>query len=307
VGRRPRAPPCLPAPPRPGLQPVDAKQQRERHDEHHGRNRRRAGVVVLLELRHDEERRDLRFERQVAGYEDYGPVLTKRAGEGEREARYDSRQQRRQQHPSERLPVRRAERPRRLLDLRFEILEQGMHGADDERQADEREGHDHAERRERHLNARWREIAADPAVLRVHGRERDAGDRRRHRKRQIDQRIYNTPAGERVPDQYPGDDQPEQGVDGRCHRGCAERQLVRRERAGRPDRVPELRPRERAGLDEHPTERNQHEQPEVEEREPQRRAESRQNRRVRPQNPCGVRLPPSRKASADRRSFSGGG
>src|SRR4051812_31712203 len=70
-------------PPAPFLQQVDGKQQEEGYDEHHGRYRRRAGVVVLLQLGDDEQRRDLRNHRHVARYEYNGAVLADGTGEGE--------------------------------------------------------------------------------------------------------------------------------------------------------------------------------------------------------------------------------
>ena len=53
-----------------------------------------------------------------------------------------------------RLPARRAERGRGFLELGVEILEHRLHGAHDERQADEDQRDDHAQRRERDLDAR---------------------------------------------------------------------------------------------------------------------------------------------------------
>src|SRR5204863_179086 len=66
------------APPR---QPVDRDEDRERRDQHHERERGRAGVVELLELRHDQERRDLGLHRHVAAHEHDGAVLAERACE----------------------------------------------------------------------------------------------------------------------------------------------------------------------------------------------------------------------------------
>ena len=53
---------------------------------------------------------------------------------------------RRQDDPRERLQARGAERGRRLLDLEVEVLEHRLDGAHDEGQADEGQGHDHAQR-----------------------------------------------------------------------------------------------------------------------------------------------------------------
>jgi len=51
---------------RPALKQVDAQQQGERDHEHQCGERRRSGVVVLLELGDDEERDDFRLEAAYA-------------------------------------------------------------------------------------------------------------------------------------------------------------------------------------------------------------------------------------------------
>ena len=83
------------------------------------------------------------------------------------------------------------------------------------------------------------EPPADPAVLRVEGRQRDARDGRRHGERQIDQGIDELLADERIAHQRPGHDQPEDGVDGGGDQRRAERQLVGSDDARRRNRVPE--------------------------------------------------------------------
>ena len=55
--------------------------------------------------------------------------------------------------------------------------------------------------------------ASQPAVRRVERRQRDAGDRRRQRQRQIDQRIDDAAARERIADEHPGHQQAEHRVD----------------------------------------------------------------------------------------------
>ena len=62
------------------------------------------------------------------------------------------------------LPAARAEARRGLLDLGVEALEHRLHRAHDERQADEGERDDDAERRERDLDAEAAEAAPEPAV-----------------------------------------------------------------------------------------------------------------------------------------------
>ena len=94
-----------------------SEQQRERDEQHDDRDRGRARVVVLLELRDDEERGDLRLHRHVAGDEDDRAVLAERAREREREAGEQRRQHRRQDRRAERCAAARAEARRRLLLL----------------------------------------------------------------------------------------------------------------------------------------------------------------------------------------------
>ena len=89
----------------------------------------------------------------------------------------------------ERLQARGPEDSGRLLELRVELLEDGLDGAHDEREADERQREDDAERRERDLDAERLEEPADPAVARVERREREAGDRRRQREREVHEGV----------------------------------------------------------------------------------------------------------------------
>ena len=70
----------------PRLQRVDANSSANDATSMHQRDRGGAGVVVLLELGDDQQRRDLGLHRHVAGDEDDRAVLAERAREGEREA-----------------------------------------------------------------------------------------------------------------------------------------------------------------------------------------------------------------------------
>ena len=117
----------------------------EGDEQHDGGDGRGAGVVELLEPDDDEERRDLRDEGNVAGDEDHRAVFADGAGERQREAGEDRRQQRRQHDAEHGLPAVGAERGRGLLDLALEILEHRLHGAHDEGQADEDQRDDDAD------------------------------------------------------------------------------------------------------------------------------------------------------------------
>ena len=100
-----------------------------------------------------EQRRDLGLHRHVARDEDDRAVLAERAREGEREAGEQGGQQRREDDARKTSAAARAEAGRGLLDLGVEVLEHRLQRAHDERQADEGERDDHAERREGDLDA----------------------------------------------------------------------------------------------------------------------------------------------------------
>ena len=105
----------------PALEQVDHQEQHERDDQHDHADRRGAGVVELLQLGDDQQRRDLGLHRHVAGDEDHRAVLAERPGEGQREAGEQRRQQRRQDDPPEGLPAAGAEGRGGLFDLRLEV------------------------------------------------------------------------------------------------------------------------------------------------------------------------------------------
>ena len=105
------------------------------------------------------------------------------------------RQQRRQHHAEHGLAAAGAERRRGLLDLAVELLEHRLHGAHHERQADEDQRDDDADRRVGDLDAERLEQAADPAVRRVERGQRDAGDGGRQREGQIDEGVEQAAAG----------------------------------------------------------------------------------------------------------------
>src|SRR5690606_19372929 len=94
---------------------VDRQQAGERGDQHQRRQCDRAVVVVLLQADGDQQRRDLGLVGLVAGDEDHRAVLAQRAGESEREAGQQRRQQLRQHHPAQGGQARGAERGGGLL------------------------------------------------------------------------------------------------------------------------------------------------------------------------------------------------
>ena len=230
----------------PPLQQVDRQQHHERRGQHHRGDRRGAGVVVLLELGDDQQRRDFGPHRHVAGDEHHRAVFAEGPGERQREAGQQRRQHGRQDHSPERLPARRAQAGGRFFGFAVDFLDRRLQRANHERQADEHQRDDDSQRRERHLDAQRLQVLADPAVLRVHGRQRDARHGRRQRERQVDHRVDELLAGNRVANQRPGDDEAEERVDHRGDERRAERQLVRGDDARRPGAGPEAVPAQAA-------------------------------------------------------------
>ena len=88
----------------PALEPVDDGQQDEGGNQHHGRNRRCAHAIILLQFGDDDERRNLRNHRQVAGNEDHRPVFAHRARKSEGKSREHRSEQGRQYDAAHRLP-----------------------------------------------------------------------------------------------------------------------------------------------------------------------------------------------------------
>src|SRR6202142_2046373 len=74
---------AMATPPSPGLQCVDEQEKRERPGQHHDRQRGGARLVVLVELRDDEKRHDLRPQWHVSRDEHDQAILADRRREGE--------------------------------------------------------------------------------------------------------------------------------------------------------------------------------------------------------------------------------
>ena len=85
------------------------------------------------------------------------------------------------------------------------------------------------------------QVVADPAVLREHGRERDAGHGGRQRERHVDERIDDLAARELVAHQRPGEDEAEHQVDGGGQQRGTERQPVGAQGARAQDDVQRTR------------------------------------------------------------------
>ncbi len=184
------------------------------------------------------------------------------------------REDRRQDHAGEGLPAARAERGRRFLELGIKVEQHRLHRAHHERQADEDQGHQNAERGERNLHAGEREQPAEPAILGEQGRERNARDRRRQRKRNIDDRIEQPPPRKLVAHQRPGHDRAEDKIDRRRRERKAEAQFQRIQGAAARHDRPELRETQRRRLEKKPAERNENDQREPRQGQPERDPES---------------------------------
>ena len=252
--------------PRPALQGVDREHEDERRHEEDERDRRGAGRVVLLELRHDEKGGDLGAEGHVARHEHDRAVFAERPREGQREPRQERREEVRKNDAHERLQARGPENGRGLFQLRVEILEDGLDRADDERQAHEREREDDADGREGDLQAERLEETAEPAVTGVDGREREARDGRGEREGKVHDRVHERAPPKAVAGQHPREKEAEDRVEERGGERRPEAQAVGRERARRRHDAKELREREAGRLHEESGERHEDEEADVEKR-----------------------------------------
>src|SRR5207247_9273544 len=120
--------------------------------------------------------------REVAGDDDERSELADRLGERERHSREDAGEDVGEDHTPERGQARGTERAGGLLGLRVELLQDGLHGPDHERQGDEHH-------REYDRRPGKRDADADRRATAVQGEERQTGDDRRQREREGDDRV----------------------------------------------------------------------------------------------------------------------
>ncbi len=233
------------------LQQVDQQQQNEGHHQHHHADSGCAGVVVLVELDHDQQRQDLGFHRHVAGYENHRTVLADATGKRQGEAGQPGRQQRRHEDMAKHLQGTCAQAGSGLFDFAGDVGQYRLHGADHERQGDEGQRQGDAQRGVGDLEAQISCELADPAVGRVQRGQGDTGHSGRQGERQIDHRIDDLAAGEGVAHQHPGQQRADHPVDEGCVKGGAEAQLECRDHARGRDDGPELIPGELRGMYEH--------------------------------------------------------
>ncbi|CDN41781.1 hypothetical protein BN871_AL_00280 [Paenibacillus sp. P22] len=262
------------APAGPPLDVIDEKQHGERDDEQHKSDRRRLLQLERLQLRHDQQRSNLRAHRHVAGDEDDGAVFADAPGERKREAGQERRRQLRQHDAQNRAPSSGSKHDGRLLDLCVQILQYGLDSPDDEGQTNEDQGDRNAERREGHLDAKRLQPFSDPAVRRVDGRQGDAGDCGRKRERQVDEAVQELAARKRIAYQHPCDDEAEHDVDDRRRQRSQQADAVGSHDAGSGHRRPELSPAELRRLEQDARQRNQHDDAKVEHGDAHRQSES---------------------------------
>ena len=124
-----------------------------------------------------------------------------------------------------------------FFECGVEIVEHGLHGAHDKRQADGQQGDENPRRRVGDLHAERGETAADPTVRAVQCGQGDPGHGRRESERQIDQGVHHPAPGEIVTPKDPGDEQPHADVDQGSQERGGEAQAQRRKRARAKDRI----------------------------------------------------------------------
>src|SRR5687767_12356245 len=118
-----------------GLQRTDEQQQRERQCEHDGRDHGRTAIIELFQPDHDQERRDLRYKRQVPRHEDDRAVFANAAREGERKTGEQGGRYQRKHDGEDRAQATGAEQRRGFLDLLLAFRQYRLNGADHEWQA----------------------------------------------------------------------------------------------------------------------------------------------------------------------------
>ena len=193
--------PCQPRQPPASLQPcsalIDEQQRRTTASSITSAIAVAPGVVELLELGDDQQRRDLRPHRHVAGDEDDRPVLADRARERQREAG-EPRRDTDTAGSRARAPAS-GVAPRLVAASSISTSRSSITGCS-VRTTNGRPMKISAIVMPSGVNATLMPCGssgcAEPAVRRVERRQRDAGDRRRQRERQVDQRVDDAAARE---------------------------------------------------------------------------------------------------------------
>ena len=201
---------------------ADQQSSSDRGSQQHDRDRGGAGFVAGLDLLADEDRGDLRFGRPPAKSrtEPYSPSArakaraTPAARPGRRLGKMMRRKIVKPPAPSEAA----ASSISRSISISSGCTARTTKGRVTKQQGDDDRG------------AGQRDVDPDRAVLAPELDQDQAGDDRRQREGQVDDRVDDRLAGEVVTDQEPGDDRAEDGVD------------QRRRSASRPGSAPASRP-----------------------------------------------------------------
>ncbi len=262
----------------PFLRAVDQQQHHEGDHQHHRRDGRGTGVIILLQLGDDHQRRDLRHAGHVAGDEDHRAVLAQGPSECQGEAGHQRRQDCRQDDMDENLPAAGPQGYGGLFMLRFEILQHRLHGAHHERQADEDHRQHHAEGGEGGLDPDFQQRLAEHALRRVERGQRDTRHRGGQREGQVDHRVDQLAEGKVVARQHPGHDQPREDVEDRGDQRAAEAEAIGGQHPRAEGGRLELPPRKPRRAQEQGRDRDQHDQAGGEQRHPERRPEAWNNR-----------------------------
>ncbi len=223
--------------------------------------------IVVLDLAEDVDGRRLGLEGQVAGDQDHRAELADRTTERQADTGQDRRDQVGQDDPAGDGERARTERGGGVLHLAIEGRHHRLDRPDRERQRDE-------DQREHDADLGVGDVDAERAVDPVQRQQRQPGHDRRERERQVDQDIDDRTARKRVAYEHPGDQRAHHGIDRDRRRRDLERQPQRRDRLGRRDGGPELRPTAADGLPRDCRQWDQHDKAQVDDgdAEAQRRA-----------------------------------
>ena len=219
-------------PTEPPIAQRDEHRERDRR-EHEGEHDRL--VRIGLECEVDRERHRLRRPGKLPAnvivapnspsaraHDSTAPAIERRADRGHR-------------HAAERVPARRAQRSRRVLEPRVELAQRGLDGDHEERHGDERLGDDDAGRGERQADVEPAvEVLADDAASTEREEQRDAADDRRQHHRQRAQRAHCGPARELHARQQPRQRHTEQDRQAGRPQRADDREPQRRRASSRP-------------------------------------------------------------------------
>ncbi len=254
-----------------------------------GGNRRRSRIIVLLKLGDDQQRRDFRLHRHIAGDEDYRSVLAQGARKCKRESREKRGPHHRENHSREYLPSIRAQAGGGFFELLVGFRQHRLNAANHERQADKHQRDDDAQGSERDLDAEGRQIAPEPAVFRVETGQRDAGYGGGKGEGQVDQRVGQRLARELVSHQHPSHQESDHDADQSGYQRGAKTQAIRGNHVGRGDHLPDVLPARGDRFEKHRAQWDEHDETQIKNGVTERGPEARQDART-PEIKPGQRL-----------------